>query len=119
MTTRQVVVSWIVLAAAASLASWGLRGAPASLGMVLGLVGTTVGMLGWWFAIRLLGSVHQDKKVSPIETFLSLSLLLLKLPIMLMAWRTAASVGPPAPDFFLYGLALVYFATIHWALSQR
>jgi hypothetical protein len=76
-------------------------------------------MLGWWAAIRLLGQVFRDEKSSLAGGCLTVAFLFLKLPMILLAWQAATRMGPPAPAFFLYGLALVYFATIHWALSQR
>jgi hypothetical protein len=96
-----------------------LRSQHAAGGFALGVIGTACGILGWWFAIRLLGSVFKDEKASPMAGCLTVAFLFLKLPLILLAWRATDLMGPPAPQFFLYGLALVYSATIHWALSQR
>ncbi len=45
-------------------------------------------------------------------------LLALKLPVLYFAWMLTSRMGPPAPTWFLLGLALVYLLTAAKALFE-
>ncbi len=115
----RILVCFGLIAVVLGVGAWVSWGARSGLGFGLGVVGTSGGLLGWWFAIRAMGRALADERVGCAGSTLAVLAFLLKLPVILACWRAAEWLGPPAPVSFLWGLALVYCALVSWALVQR
>lgn len=110
---------WIAVGSAAGLCGLGLAlaGPPGAWGALLGLVAIGLSMMGTWaltevFARSARSGGGDQGWIGPVF------LLLLKLPALYVAWLITQRLGPPAPTWFLLGLALVYLLTAAKALCE-
>jgi hypothetical protein len=103
--------------AALGAAGWIVEGPKAGAGALYGFGSVGLSLLATWglteiFARAARGGRPGKEWAGPI------ALLVLKVPVLVAAWRAAEGLGPPAPKWFLFGLALVYLQAAAWALSQ-
>ncbi|AIE88113.1 hypothetical protein [Fimbriimonas ginsengisoli] len=116
------------LVAVAVIVSAALGGLTGAAGMVLGIIATSVTILGWWPPIRLLGTVADEisgadpdlpnRKAATLGTSYVVVIFLVKIPIFLLLGLLARHLGGAAAACFLGGLGLVYFVLIWWLLTR-
>lgn len=105
------------VAAGLVAAGFTVGGIPAGLGSILGLIGTSASVLGTWAGIRFLGNLMQGKPAGWQGVAVPITFMVIKLPAILAAMFWALRLGPPAPAWFLAGLALVYSGLVWWAVA--
>jgi len=106
-------LAWGLLAVVLSFAVWGPT---ATLATAAGVVGTTGYLGGTWAVIWAMGRTYDGKAMTAGQMLILTFALLLKFPLILLAWKGANSLGPTGPTGFLVGLASVYCALIGWAV---
>ena len=99
--------------------AFGVHGARGVLGVALGIVGTSVSLFGTWMAVLWIGRVLSDNSPKWQGAVVPVAAMVIKLPVILGAMAWALRLGPPAPAWFLAGLALVYFGLIWWAVTRH
>jgi hypothetical protein len=73
-----------------------------------------------WLMIRGFGAAHGGDGLKPPHPLIIFTAVLMKLPVIWLAWKSSELLGPHGPPFFLGGLALVYCALVGWGtLSNR
>lgn len=117
MTRKSQVAIGLGCAAGLASLAGAVEGLVAASGAGLGLLSVSASMLGTWgltevFARAARLGVADRGWIGPVV------LLFLKFPVLWMAWLLAERLGPPAPKWFLLGLALVYCLTVAWALAE-
>lgn len=99
--------------------SFCIHGLLGVLGVLLGVVGTSVSLLGTWMAVLWIGKVLSDNAPKWQGAVVPVAAMVIKLPVILGSMSWALRLGPPAPAWFLAGLALVYFGLIWWAVTRH
>jgi hypothetical protein len=89
------------------------------MGAGLGLVATLLNNWGLWGAVKLMGASAPAEGAVRAGTVLTVTAFLLKLPVFLLLGMMTLRIGGAAPACFLLGLALVYSATIRWAVERN
>lgn len=108
----------MAVAMAICVISYFLAGRTALIGMALGLATTAALFVGQWLGISLAGKeISQTQTSGRSGVFVAIGVLL-SLPISVIGGQIAQMVGGAAPGYFLWGLGLVYFALIGWALAK-
>lgn len=108
-----------VLAAVIALVSYLVHGAIGVEGFVLGLLGTGLSLFGTWMGVLWVGKIIGDRSPGWQGAVAPVAALVIKLPAVLGAMAVALRLGPPAPAWFLAGLALVYFGLVGWAVTRH
>ena len=93
--------------------SWGPE---AGLAAAAGVLGTAGYLGGTWALIWAMGRSYAGKAMSGGQMLILTFALLLKFPLILLAWKGANGLGSTGPTGFLLGLASVYCALIGWAV---
>gem|GEM_PF-4690618 len=122
LSGQQVVTRLVVfLVAAVALAGVALcfNGPTASFAVVLGVVSTWLSLLGTWLTVQWVGKVLKDDSPTWHGSVVPIAGLVIKLPVILGAMSWALRLGPPAPAWFLAGLALVYSGLVWWAVARQ
>jgi hypothetical protein len=88
-------------------------------GFALGLFATAFNNWATWGVIALTGPPPTDEAAVRRRATFTVLAFLLKLPLWVAFVLLARRIGEGALPCFLGGLALVYFATIGWALARR
>jgi hypothetical protein len=108
-----------------SLLGWIADGWQGAVGAALGAAGVGFSVVASWLGIRMVGRLLGPDGPSsgrPLPGWMAaawpVTVVLLKLPVVAAAMLGARRIGPPAPFWFLLGLALVYSALVWWALSK-
>lgn len=112
---------WPVLGGVALLlvlAGYVVNGERAGTGALLGLLGTAASILGTWAGIQFLGRLMQTGPANWQGIAVPIAFMVIKLPAILLAMSWALRLGPPAPSWFLAGLALVYSGLVWWAVAS-
>lgn len=117
--SRWVLPSAAVTSVALVVAAYAWGGVPGMAGASLGLVGTTVSVWGTWTGIKWVGRIMADGSPGWQGAVAPVAALVIKLPVILGTMMLANRIGPPAPAWFLAGLALVYSALVWWAVSRH
>lgn len=100
------------------VASFLVGGRLALVGMATGLAGTILNIYGLHRLTTLFASSMREEKAARSGAFLTVFLFLLKVPVFVLLAFAMYKVGNPAPQGFLAGMALVYFALVGWSQSQ-
>ncbi|MBS1724227.1 MAG: hypothetical protein JSS66_14890 [Armatimonadetes bacterium] len=111
---------WLAVISVGLIVGAGIAGGQQGLaGLFLGIVGTSVSMLGTWLGVRWVGKVLADDSPRWQGAVVPVAAVVIKLPLIVGAMLWAQRLGGAAPSWFLAGLALVYSATVKWALSRQ
>lgn len=113
--TFPIVGSTLALVTTAGLT----QGPIAALAVVVGILATAISLLGTWLTIQWIGKLLKDDSPTWQASVVPIAGLVIKLPVLLGAMSWALRLGPPAPAWFLAGLALVYFGLVWWAVTKR
>ena len=87
--------------------------------MALGIGATTFSLLALSWVISVMSQPFEGKDVPLRRTFFLLFCFALKVPLLGGAWWLTQRLGGPASNHFLYGLFLVYFALVGWAVAKN
>lgn len=111
----QKPVVYLVLAALFTVAAypWGIT---ASVGMLLGILATTLGWFGWWIALKLLTSDPRERRLTGCGTVV---IFLMKLPIWIGMLFYAKSISEVAAQAFIFGTLVVYSLAVAWAQTRE
>ncbi|MBS1713990.1 MAG: hypothetical protein JST30_06600 [Armatimonadetes bacterium] len=115
----RVVPVATALCTALIVGAFAIGGPKGGTGALLGVAGTAVSVWGTWTGIRWVGRIMADGSPGWHGAAAPVAALVIKLPVILAAMWTANRIGPPAPAWFLAGLALVYSALVWWAVSRH
>lgn len=120
-TSRKSLVAVVLASASALLIAIAVAfgGHVAGIGAALGLAGTGASVMGTWAGIQFLGRLMQGKPAGWQGVAVPITFMVIKLPAILAAMFWALRLGPPAPAWFLAGLALVYSGLVWWALTRE
>lgn len=110
---RPYVGTGLMAVVAAGLVS----GPTGALGMALGLVGMSFGILSWWWVIRLVGR-SAESSAPKLGSILVVFGFLVHLPLIVAFWIAARAIGDDALGAFLIGIGLVYCGLIGWFVAQ-
>ena len=124
MRERVIQVSYVAALLLCAVAGVTV-GWKAATGVALGVAGVGFSVVASWLGVRAIGRlVGPDgppaRRAVPgwMAAAWPVAVVLLKLPVVAAAVFFALRIGPPAPFWFLAGLALVYSALVWWALSE-
>jgi hypothetical protein len=92
---------------------WGLS---ASIGMLTGILATTLTWFGWWIAIKLLTSDPSRQRLTGCGTVV---IFVMKLPIWIGLLFYAKSLGDVAAQAFIFGTLVVYSLAVAWAQTRE
>lgn len=109
---------WAALLATGVVASYLSWGAPAGVGLSLGLVG---GAFSFWALARvsaLMGSAAREQPAPRLGATLTVAAFLLKLPVLAALGYVCFRLGTTCSACFLAGLALVYCALLGWVVAR-
>lgn len=96
-----------------------LGGPAGGFGMTIGLIGATFNLYILWRAIGFLGATTKISGADPRTAAWIVVAFFAKLPVYVMLGSYAHKVGGSAPTNFLFGVGLVYFFMVGWALAQH
>lgn len=121
----RVIPTAAAVGAVVCLVAGVLDGWKAATGAALGVAGVGFSVVASWIGVRAIGRLvgpGGDAGKRPLPGWMAaawpVAVVLLKLPVVAAAMICAWRIGPPAPFWFLAGLALVYSALVWWALSE-
>lgn len=86
--------------------------------MILGIIGSIASALGLWSISWLLGMSAADNPPPKSASSLVVLGFLIKLPIFVGCGVLAQRIDQQAPNCFLWGLGLVYFSLVGWAVAK-
>lgn len=101
------------------IAGYFVSGWVAATGAFLGVVGIGISMVGTWIGIGWIGKLMKDGSPKWQGSAVPISMMVIKLPVILVSMSWALRLGPPAPVWFLGGLALVYSGTVWWSFLRK
>ena len=117
--TRTVLIVALSAGAVLTAVAGSVDGWKGAGGVMLGSVGTAVSLWGTWMGVRWVGRIMADGSPGWQGAVAPVAALVIKLPVILAAMAWALRLGPPAPAWFVAGLALVYSALVWWAVSRH
>jgi hypothetical protein len=117
--SSQVLVAFSVAAIVGLVACYVVVGQKGAAGFALGLAGTGFNNWATWGVIALTGPAPKTEAGVRWRAGFNVFAFLLKLPLWVGFVLLARRIGEGALPCFLVALALVYFATIGWALARR
>ena len=114
-------IAWTAFFAciAMSLVGLAVHGPVACLAVWVGSVSTLVSQAGTWLTVLWVGRLMRDESPSWQASVVPIAGFVIKLPVIFAAMSWAIRLGPPAPGWFLSGLALVYFGLVWWAVDKQ
>lgn len=114
---RGVPIAAVIVGLGAGV-GWAVAGPEAALGWTLGIVATSLSMVGNWLITRLCGNLARYRAAPSAGTFMPVLGLFLKFPLYLLLGLWVIGLGTGGMVSFLIALGLVYLGLIGWALAQ-
>ncbi len=121
MTIRSLFLDWrvaVLVIVAAITVSFIFGGTSGGIGMILGIVGSISSALGLYAITWLLGASSADNPPPKSASALVVMGFLIKVPIFVICGILAQRIDEQAPNCFLWGLGLVYFSLVGWAVAK-
>jgi len=83
---------------------------------LIGVGGTAAYLGATWALIWAMGRSYAGGSLSGPQMLVIFTALMLKFPLIFLAWKGVQGLGSTGPTGFLVGLASVYCALIGWAV---
>lgn len=109
----------ILIAAGALGIGFAVGGVTGLAGMAIGLSSALFGVFILWQLICIIGKAITEGGNPTVGTIMTGFGFFLKVPILIFAYMAATRIGHAAPNCFLAGLMLVYFAVVAWAIARH
>jgi hypothetical protein len=122
VTYRQIALDvrvHVLLSTVALAIAFAAGGVYGLAGMAIGLSSSLFGVYILWQLICIIGKAITEGGNPTVGAIMTGFGFFLKVPILILAYMAATHIGYAAPDCFLAGLMLVYFAVVAWAIARH
>jgi hypothetical protein len=114
LTIRNIGLALVLI----DLIFWATQGVKGGEGFTFGIVGAAFNLWALWAIIGLGAAAAPYPKSSRLMAVAIVVAFFAKLPVFIGLGLFCIHIGPPSLGCFIIGVALVYSATVGWALAR-